>query len=222
MKTKYKRNNPIESIINSLKSPVDEVVMEVIEGDETRCFIVPYKEWLIIKEWYSNPANSNDYYLIMDDGENPCTIVRLDRKISAVRAHELSQAAILYKNITYILSSSLPKGMRFLTALCISLAILGAFSLAMLIKGAAVSLESLAPVMKLSTIIFFIYLLLNLEFAVIKILETIRDKYGVFTGPGETSLPGALVLNIVLLCLFAFNSPESIISFIKSLWEHIK
>jgi hypothetical protein len=205
-----------------LTNQSDDMVLEVItQGGEIRRFIVPYKEWMIIKEWYCDSSLTNDYYLISDSPQEPYTITRLDKKVSEIKAWSLTPSSTLSKNIASILLSAIPGGMRFYVAFFISLAIWGLFGVILLIKGIEINIEMLSPAMKLTSIIFGAFLLFNLQFMVLRIVETVRHKHRALLDEMGTPVTHTLIFNFILLAFFTFNNPVSIFNLIKNIWSYI-
>jgi len=196
-----------------------DILLEVVTDSGSRCFIIPYKEWLIIKEWYCDTSSTNDYYLTLDSSNGHYSIVRLDKKISEIRVHELTHSSTLSKNLRYILLSAVPRGMKFITAFLINLAMWAAFGIFALIKGAEINKELVFQIMKLTSVIFVIFMLFNIEFIIIKIVDISKHKYKAFITENEGSFAGTLVFNFTLLFFFALIGTENVIFILSKLWQ---
>jgi hypothetical protein len=200
----------------------DDVVLEVTTQEgEIRRFIVPYKEWMIIKEWYCDPSLTSDYYLVSNNPQEPYTISRLDKKVSEIKAWSMTPSSTVSKSIASILVSAVPGGIRFFVAFFISLAIWGLFGLILLIKGSEVNIEMLSPAMKITSIIFGVFLLLNLLCMVLNIIDILKNKYRALLYENDTPVTYTFIFNFILLAFFTFNNPVSIFNLIKKIWSSI-
>ena len=217
MKTKNQKANQAGSLNKGFNNPLDEVILEVMDKDDARRFIVPHKEWLLIKEWYCDPSAVNDYCLDLNTGEDPYTIIRLDKKLSCIKAWGLTHSMVLSKNISSILLHPVPRIIRFSTAFILSLILWAVFMVAVLVKGAEINLETIYPMTKVTPAVFTVFLLFELEFVIFRVVDSFRNKLKPFLYETETSVTASLVFNLILMAIFALKSPLDIISLISSI-----
>jgi len=74
----------------------ENVIFEILTGEELRRFIIPYEEWTLIYQWYCDQSNHDDYLLKLDGEGESCRIIRLDKKISEIRATDLTRLYLVY------------------------------------------------------------------------------------------------------------------------------
>lgn len=221
MKTIKKNKEDHDGLAAEFVNTPENIVIEVASEEELRRYVIPFDEWALIKEWYRDPSNTDDYYITLADSEESCRIIRLDKKSLEIRALGLSQGSVVSKNISYILFSPLHRALKFGTAFLISMTIWIMFILIALVRGAKLTHEFTQPVMKLTTVVFIVFLLLNIEAGIIKVVDIAKNKFKAFMSENETPFTDTLIFNFVLLAIFSFCKVEGIISFMKKIIDFL-
>jgi hypothetical protein len=95
------------------------------------------------------------------------------------------------------------------------------FALMALVKGTELTAELTAPVMKLTTVIFIVFLLLNVEALIIKAVDIARNKYKAFLSESDTPFADTLAFNLIALGVFALIGTEGIINLIARVISYL-
>lgn len=221
MKTIKKNEESHGSLPAEFVNTPENIVIEVTSEEDLRRYVIPFDEWALIKEWYRDPSRTDDYYITLAGSEESCRIIRLDKKSLEIRALGLSQGSVVSKNISYILFSPLHRLLKFSTAFLISMTIWIIFVLIALVRGAKLTYEFTQPVMKLTTVVFIVFLLLNIEAGIIKVVDIAKNKFKAFMSENETPFTDTLIFNFVLLAIFSFCKVEGIIRFMKKIIDYL-
>jgi hypothetical protein len=203
------------------------VVFEILAGEELRRFIIPYDEWMVVHKWYCDPSITEDYLLRLDGDGESCRIIRLDKKISEIRVIELTRSYLISRNISHILMYSIPGAMKFTVPLIISAAIWILTGLFSLIKGSesagaegAANFVELA--VKLSSLAFVLFLLLNIQFAIIRIINAVSNKYDALLYDDDAYFTDSLVFHSALTFIVVVIGVQNIVNIIKGILESFK
>lgn len=203
--------------VKEVRKKTGNVILEVTWKSEQKRFVIPYKEWLLIEKWYCSNESTDDYLLKLRDSNESYRIVRLNKEISQMRILEISHSSIVKKNISHILFSSIPGPVKFIVPLCIVLILWGIMGIVSLIQP----VDIIGAATKLTSLVFVLFLLLNIQFGIIKTIEALKNKYEAFIYDNEEYLPDTLIFNTALLLLFVVVGPRNIISLIKALLNYI-
>ncbi|MGI6777339.1 MAG: hypothetical protein ACOX7R_04760 [Acetivibrionales bacterium] len=217
MITDRKHKNEMRNSLDRPRKKSDTVIMEVVSDSERRHFIVPYDEWALIEQWYCNEDVSSDYLLKIRNGINSYRIIRLNKQVSELCVIKPSHSSIVSKNVYHILFSRVPGMIKFTVPFSIALLFWVLIGIVSIFKPVSVT----QPAVKLTSIAFILFLLLNLQFAVFKGLAASKNKYEAFTSDNEEAITDTLIFNMGLLLLFLIIGIQNIINLFKSILTYM-
>jgi hypothetical protein len=200
----------------------ENVIFEILTGEELRRFIIPYEEWTLIYQWYCDQSNHDDYLLKLDGEGESCRIIRLDKKISEIRATELTRLYLLSRNISHILMYTIPGSMKFTVPLLISAIIWILTGIISLIKGGEGTNDIINAAVRLSSLAFILFLLLNIQFAIIRIINAACNKYDALLYDDEGYITDSLIFHTVLNSIVVIVGMANIVNLVKLVLESFK
>ncbi len=203
---------------------VSRVVLEVASAAGVKRYVISSEEWGRIKDWYYDDNRREDYLLTLDDAADSFTLVRLTKDSIEIRVWEASRIAVLIKNITYLCTVPVPRLIRFFTAfflVAVSWPLIIALSFIKNTSTEILDSKVIALGSKITSLVFLLFLLFNLLYAVFKIVESSLYRYRAFVHSNESFITDTLIFNLVMLFLFVSLGGDGLIMAVEKIWKYI-
>ena len=203
---------------------VSRVVLEVASAAGVKRYVISSEEWGRIKDWYYDDNRREDYLLTLDDAADSFTLVWLTKDSIEIRVWEASRIAVLIKNITYLCTVPVPRLIRFFTAfflVAVSWPLIIALSFIKNTSTEILDSKVIALGSKITSLVFLLFLLFNLLYAVFKIVESSLYRYRAFVHSNESFITDTLIFNLVMLFLFVSLGGDGLIMAVEKIWKYI-
>jgi hypothetical protein len=200
---------------------VSRVVLQVTSGGQKSRYVIPYEEWVSIRNWYDDRFQREDYLLTLDDNIESYTLVRLNKETSELKVWEISRLMILTKNIGYILVSQVPLIIRFFTAFIIALVVWPIVAPISFIKFQEFTPEAISLATRLTSLVFIVFLLFNLLYAVFRTVDASLNRFKAFIQWETAFITDTLAFNILLLFIFTSIGGEKLVDIAISFWNYV-
>lgn len=200
---------------------VARVVLQVTAGGQKNRYVIPYEEWVSIKDWYYDRSQRDDYILTLDDNIESYTLVRLNKDTSEIKVWEISRVMIFMKNLTLVLLSPVPLIIRFFTAFFIALVVWPVVAPISFIKFQEFTEGAISLATRLTSLVFIVFLLFNLLYAIFRTVDASLNRFKAFIRKEEVFITDTLVFNLFFLALFAAVGGENLVKFAQNFWNYI-
>ncbi len=200
---------------------VTRVVVQVSSTGTTKRYVLPYEEWILVKKWYYDRDNREDYLLTVDDSEESYTLVRLNKETSELKVWEINRVNVFLKNVVHVITSPVPLVIRFFTAFFLALAIWPVVAPISFIMYQEFSESALSLATRLTVLVFGVFLMFNILFAVFKAVDVSINRYKTFVTVEKAFITDTVAFNLLLLVLFVMIGGNGIVGMAEGLWNYI-
>jgi hypothetical protein len=200
---------------------VSRVVLQVTAGGQQGRYVIPYEEWLSIKDWYYDRSQRDDYLLTLDDNVESYTLVRLNKDTSELKVWEINRVMIFTKNLFFVLLSPVPLIIRFFTAFFVALVIWPVVAPISFIKFQEFTAGAISLATRLTSLVFIAFLMFNLLYAIFKVVDASIYRFKAFIRKEDTFITDTLAFNLFFLALFAAIGGENLVKFAENFWNYI-
>lgn len=198
-----------------------KVLMEIKVSGESHRYVISFDEWQLIKQWYYDEANNENYTLTLDDSVDSFAIVRLNKLTTEIRVWELSRTSVFLKNLYSVLAAPVPGIIRFFTSFFITVLAWPIIAAVSFIQKTDLTDNALSLGTNITSLIFVTFLLFNLLHMVFRIFDSIINRYRAFIRKEEGFITDTVAFNVAMLILFVNLGGDKLVQLAEELWNYV-